>query len=372
MYFSEVIGQEKAKRSLIQEAKEGRVPHARLLAGTEGVGKLPLALSYARYLVCNHPGETEACGRCAACRMMDAWAHPDVHYVFPVVKRKGRDTVSDDCLEEWRAMLDESAYCTAEQWLQRIGDGDRQAQIYVRESEVLMRKCGMRPAMAQRKVVVVWLPERMNADCANKLLKLLEEPPEDTVFMLVTEDAEALLPTLKSRTRRMDLPGIGEAELAEALQRKCGMDAREAEAVAHRSEGSWTRALADAGREAERERMLSFFREMMRNAYGRRVREMKVWSEAMASLGRERQKAFLCYALRMVRENFVRNFGKPELVRMDGPEEEFAERFAPYVNERNVLELADELQEAERHIAQNVNPRMVFFDLALKMTARMR
>lgn len=367
MFFKDIIGQTEAKQRLIKEIQEGKIPHARLFCGGQGTGKLPLAIAYARYLSCEHPGETDACGNCPNCIKYNKLAHPDLHFVFPVIKQKNKDTVSDDFLTLWREMLQNTPYFNMNIWLEQMGAENQQAQIFVKESEEIVRKLSLKPSQGGYKIMIIWLPEKMNAECSNKLLKLLEEPPAKTVFLLVSEEPDALLTTIQSRTQRFKIPGIGDNDIATTLVRKYGIEEKAAVNIAHRSEGNWIKALETIHTNEESKLFFELFVSLMRLAYQRKIREMKQWSETLAAMGRERQKHFLAYAQRMIRENFVCNFSNSSIVYLNEEEQNFANRFAPYINERNVINIMDELSEAERHIGQNVNARMVFFDFALKM-----
>lgn len=367
MFFKDIIGQEKAKLQLIKEAKEGKTAHARLFCGNEGVGKLPLAIAYARYLSCEHPTETDACGYCPNCVKYNKLAHPDLHFVFPVVKKKSKDTVSDDYLPEWRELLLNNPYFNLNIWLSEMGTENQQAQIYVKESDEIIRKLSLKSSQGGHKIMIIWLPEKMNVECSNKLLKLLEEPPGQTIFILVSEEPDALLTTIQSRTQRFNLPGIGEEEIKQTLIERYGLQEKDASDIAHRSEGNFLKALETIHLSEENKLFFELFVNLMRLAYQRKIREMKQWSETVASMGRERQKHFLSYCQRMIRENFIYNFHNPSLTYLNSEEQNFSSRFAPFVNERNVMGIMDELSEAQRHIEQNVNARMVFFDFSLKM-----
>ena len=367
MYFRDVIGQEEAKRRLIREAKEGIVAHARLFCGPEGIGKLPLAIAYARYLSCNNPGEDDACGICPNCIMYNKLAHPDLHFVFPVIKKKSKDTVSDDYLPEWRELLNKTPYFNLNIWLEEMGAENQQAQIYVKESDEIIRKLSLKSSQGGYKIMIIWMPEKMNTECSNKLLKLLEEPPTQTVFLLVSENPDMLLTTIQSRTQRFNLLGIEENKIIEILCTRYGIQENDATNIAHRSEGNFLKALETIHLNEENQLFFELFVSLMRLSYQRKIREMRQWSETVASMGRERQKHFLSYCQRMIRENFIFNFRHPSLNYLNQEEQNFSNRFAPFVNERNVIGIMDELSEAQRHIEQNVNARMVFFDFSLKM-----
>lgn len=368
MFFKDVIGQEDAKQRLIREVNEGKIPHARLFCGGEGIGKLPLAIAYARYLSCEHRSETDACGTCPNCMKYNKLAHPDLHFVFPVIKKKsGKDTVSDDFLPEWRELLESTSYFNFGLWLKEMGAENQQAQIYVKESDEILRKLSLKSSQGGYKVMIIWLPEKMNVDCSNKLLKLLEEPPAQTVFLLVSEEPDRLLTTILSRTQRFQLHGISEQSIADTLKQRFGLQETDAQSIAHRSEGNFLKALETIHLNEENRLFFELFVSLMRLSYQRKIREMKQWSETVAGLGRERQKNFLAYCQRMIRENFIYNFKDPSLVYLSNEEQNFSSRFSPFVNERNVMGIMDELSEAQRHIEQNVNARMVFFDFSLKM-----
>lgn len=368
MYFKDIIGQETVKQRLRLEVCEGRVPHAQLFAGPEGTGALPLAIAYARFLLCTRRGEEDACGTCPSCVKLNKLAHPDLHFVFPVVKRKGGgDTVSDDYIREWRELAISTPYFGMNHWLDAMGAENQQAQIFVKESDELVRKLSLKSSEGGYKVVIIWLPEKMKVECANKLLKLLEEPPAQTVFLLVSEEPDRILPTILSRTQRINVPRLEDAEIAEALKVRFGLQDTDAAETARLAEGSYLQALEIIHLSEDTQLFFGLFVSLMRLAYQRKVKEMREWSDTVAAMGRERQKDFLTYCQRMVRESFVSNFHRKEMNYMNREEENFTIRFAPFINERNVMGITDELAEAQTHIEQNVNPRMVFFDFALKM-----
>ena len=367
MFFKDVIGQEEAKQRLIREAKEGKIAHARLFCGPEGIGKLPLAIAFARYLSCNNPGENDACGLCPSCVKFNKLAHPDLHFVFPVIKKKAKDTVSDDFISEWRELLSHTHYFNLNIWLEEMGAENQQAQIYVKESDEIIRKLSLKSSQGGYKIMIIWLPEKMNVECSNKLLKLLEEPPSQTIFLLISEEPDMLLTTIQSRTQRFTLYGIKEECIMERLQNQYGLQEKDANSIAHQSEGNFLKALESIHLSEENKLFFDLFVNLMRLSYQRKIREMKQWSETLAAMGREKQKHFLSYCQRLVRENFIYNFQDPSLIFMNEEEQNFSKRFAPYINEKNVMGIMDELSEAQRHIEQNVNARMVFFDFSLKM-----
>ncbi len=369
MQLSQIIGQEEAVGRLRDQADSGRMPHALLFCGPEGCGKLAAAWALACRLLCLHPEGGDACGHCPSCTMTRNLVHPDLHFAFPVVRRKGSKgtPVSDQYLDEWRQLMKASPYFDREAWLEQMGTENQQAQIYVDESSLILRKLSLKASQSRYKVMIVWQPELMNIAAANKLLKLLEEPPEGTVFILVSERPEALLGTIVSRTQRIDFKPIDEEVLAQTLVERNALDERAARAVAHLAGGSYAKALAQIRVNEDAETFFDMFVSLMRLSYMRKIKDMQEWSEQVAAWGRERQKAFLVYCQRLVRENFIYNLHQPVLNYMTPRESDFAVRFARFINERNVIGIMDELADAQRDIEQNVNPRMVFFDFSLKM-----
>lgn len=373
MRFSEVIGQEDTKRHLLAMAASGKVPHAMLFQGPQGDGKMAMAMAFASALLCqNHaPGE-EACGHCQQCAMLEKWEHPDLHFTFPTIKPKGSPSdykpISDDFIREWKQLLRQGPYFTLNQWLSAIGVENQQSIISVGESDELQRKLSLMSSQGGYKINIMWLPERMNPAASNKILKLLEEPPKQTIFMLVSEQPELLLETIRSRTQPITLHRLSDQEVKEALVSQRGIDEAAAHRIAHVVAGNWHHALDELDANNENSTFLDLFIQFMRIAYQRDVRAMKKWAETAAAMGREQQKRMLTYFLRLIRENFMYNFQRPELNYMTEAEENFAKNFARFVNERNVLTITEKLQLAIRDISQNANSKIVFYDLALNIT----
>lgn len=370
MRFDDVIGQTGVKQQLGRMLREGRIPHALLFAGDEGRGKLPMALALATRLLCTHPTDKgEACGQCPACRMAEKMAHPDLHLVFPVIKPAGKTTptVSDNYLDEWRAQIRENPYFTRQTWLRRIGVENQQSLINVAEAANLVQKLSLVSSQGGYRVIVIWLAEQMNVECANKLLKLIEEPPAGTVFILTSDRPERLLSTILSRTQRIDFPPLGADQMAEALERNAGLQPDDARLVARAANGNYIKAVEQVAASADEAQFFDLFVLFMRLCYMRRVKDLAEWAEQLAGWGRERQKAFLEYAQRLIRENFIYNFHRPELCYLNRRESDFSKNFARFINERNVIGITEELSAAQRDIESNVNARMVFFDFSLKM-----
>ncbi|KAA6321501.1 DNA polymerase III subunit delta' [termite gut metagenome] len=368
MLFKDVIGQEAAKERLLGEIKDGRIPHARLICGPEGTGKFPLALAYARYISCTDREENDACGKCPSCVKFNKLVHPDVHFIFPIVKNvKRKKDVCNDYITEWRKFIIANPYFNLNHWLNEIGANNSQAIIYAKESDEITKKLSLKSSENGYKSVFIWLPEKMHPVCANKLLKLLEEPPEKTIFLLISEAPEMVLSTILSRTQRFNVRKIEEKYIAETLQNKFGILEADSLSIAHLSNGNFIKALETIHLNEENQLFFNLFINLMRLSYQRKIKEMKQWSEQLAEMGRERQKNFLNYCQRMIRENFIYNLHRKEMVYMTTEEQNFAVRFAPFINEWNITGIMYELDEAQLHIEQNVNSKMVFFDFSLKI-----
>ncbi len=369
MYFKDIIGQEDIKQHLIASAKSGVVPHAQLFSGQGGYGTFALAFAYARYLNCKDRSDTDACGHCPSCRMYDEMAHPDLYFVFPIVsKKEKKKEICDDYLPEWRGFLRENTYFTLDNWLDYMDAGNSQALIYSRESDEIVRKLSLKIYEADYRILLVWLPEKLHPTCANKLLKVIEEPPQNTVILMVSEMPDMVLGTIQSRAQRLNVRPIHSADLQKFLQEKYMLSPEDAGYVAHLSGGDYLAALDAISVNEEKQFYLEQFKAIMRNSWARNVKAMKAQADLLASIGRERQKNFLAYCQHLIRENFVYRFQAPEMNYLNRDEASFSVRFSPYVNERNVIGLMDELALCEQQIAQNVNPKMVFFDLALRIT----
>lgn len=379
MLFRDIIGQEAIKQQLRQSVREGRIPHAQLFAGKSGIGKLQLALAYAQYLNCPHRTDEDSCGECPTCRQYQHLQHPDLHFVFPIVKTDAGDTC-DAFMDAWRELILQQRYFDLDDWYKALGVETKQGMIYEKESSEILRKLSLKPFGDGYKVMIIWQPEKMNIACANKLLKILEEPPQRTVFLLVSEHPELLLSTIQSRVQLIRIPALPNETIAEALTRNKGIAPAEANDIARIANGSYLTALKKADDSEENQQELRDFIALFRNAYTVGVlrdpqkkydalQSLRQWSLeiADAKVGRERQKHFLQYAQNQVRENFIRNVGQPDINYQMAAEREFSTKFAPFIHAGNVEDIMLELERAERQIEQNGNAKIIFFDLCLQM-----
>ena len=372
MKRNEVIGQEEVWQRLTEMVREERLPHAIMLCGPQGCGKMALALAFASYLLCqNRDGHNEACGECRQCKMLEKWGHPDLLFSYPTIKTPAMGSehkpVSEDFAEEWRNMISRSPYFNIEQWMTEIGAENQQAIITAGESDELNRKLSLKSSQGGYKVSVIWLPERMNIECANKILKLIEEPPSHTVFIMVSENPDNLLETIRSRVQRIDVKKTDNESIQKALVSKYGITDDDAMRVARLANGDWLTAVGELTADSENKEFLADFQSLMRLAYQRNVRELKRWSDNINSYGREKQKRFLTYFLRLIRESFMYNFQQPDLSYLTSQEEAFTANFARFVNENNILQINELANKAIRDISQNANGKIVFFDMALQM-----
>lgn len=377
MKFSEVIGQQQVAERLRQLADQQRVPHAIMICGPQGAGKMALAIAFASYLLGEREDETQIAEKERnSVAMVRKLEHPDLHFSFPVFKTKSMSAdhkvTSDDFMKDWLQFIKQGPYFTLNQWTETIGVENQQTKIYVGESDLLTRKLSLTASQGGYKVAIIWLPEKMNAECANKMLKLLEEPTPRTVFILVPEEPEKIIETIRSRTQQIYIKAIQQEEIKKALIRLRGLDEQNATRIARMANGNWLKALEELDSENEKRHFLELFISLMRLTYTKQLGELKTWSENVASLGREKQKRMMEYFLHMIRENFMYNFNQPQLSYMTQDEENFASKFAPFINEANVIQITEQMQRTIPEITQNANPKILFYDMALQLIILIR
>ena len=373
MQFKDVIGQESTKQKLIQAVTEDRIPHAQLLVGPPGNGKLALAVAFAQYINCSHKKDGDSCGECSSCRKYAKLIHPDLHFTFPVIKTAAIDKpTSSDYMTKWRTYFLENPYPQYEKWMQLIADENKQGAIYVDEAKDLIHKLNQKSYEAEYKVSIIWLPENMNINCANKILKILEEPPEKTLFILISEAEERLLSTIQSRCQFIRIPKILDHDLQVALMPMAASTNSNPAIIARLSRGNYFLALELMQNDEIRKFNFLQFTSVMRNGYGRKLQEILAWSEEMAGIGRVRQMSLLKYCGELLRENFLHNLKEADLIYMDDQELEFSKKFAPFINERNVIYLFREFESAYSDVSMNGNAKLVFTDLGLKVSKLIR
>ena len=372
MLFSEVVAQTSLASRLREGVRSEKVAHAQLFDGSEGSGVLALARAYAQYLHCTDRTPEDSCGKCASCVAHSKLQHPDLHWSFPFFKKdsSGR-SISDPFQSDWRESMLDTAYFGIEDWLGKIGADKKQLFISVDEALEINRKLGLKAFHGGYKVLILWLPETMRVDTANKLLKLIEEPTDNTVMLFVSNSSDRLLPTILSRLQRIKVPRLSDAEAAAGLQKLAGVSEDSAMGWVHVTEGNITAAnrLARTGSETPD---LELFSSWMRSCWARDAEAMMRQSNDFAAPGREAQKRFITYALHMVRQSIVGNYGASSLVRLTPGEKAFLRKFSKFIHHKNVVKISSLLEAAHKDIAGNVNSKVVFMDLSVQIHILLR
>ncbi len=375
MLFKDVLGLDHIKNHLALSADRGRIAHAQLFVGPEGSGTLAMALAYVQYLVCENT-KGENLGGNQACNLkFDSLAHPDVHFAFPTSNsdKVRSHAVSNHYMDEWRQFVKEQPYGNLFDWYRLIGIEKKQGQIGVDEAMDVVKKLALKSYEGGYKVMIIWMAEKMNTAAANKLLKLIEEPPQKTIFLLITEDEEQILQTIRSRCQILHFPPLAEETIANALVEK-GLVREEALRLAHGANGNFNKAIDLMNRDSEDLVFEKWFVQWVRSAFKAKgnkaaIHDLIMWSEEVAKTGRETQKKFLKYCLSVMRQALLINFGADELAYMQIHVDNFKlEKFAPFIHESNILDIVAELEEAMYHIERNGNSKIVLTDLSIKLT----
>ena len=369
MQFKEVVGHKNIKEKLIHTIKENRVSHAQLFLGPEGSGSLALAIAYAQYLSCDNKQENDSCGGCPSCLKFQKLVHPDLHFVFPVATSKAitKDPVSDDYIALWRATIIENPYFNQSKWYEIIEIENKQGIISKNESYEIIKKLNLKTFESEYKIMIIWLPEKMNAFSANKLLKLIEEPPEKTLFLLVSENSEQMLPTILSRTQLIKIPKIDNDSMRTNLCDNFELSFDEANDIVHLANGNYFEAQNLINSADEDNYNFEQFTTLMRLSYQRKIIEIVAWVDEISRLGREKQKSLLVYSIRLVRENFMLNIQRKEIVYLTKKEFGFSEKFSQFIDNDNVTQIYEAFNRAHADISMNAYNKIVFLDLALKI-----
>jgi len=372
MQFKDVVGQNELKEKLVSTVADGRVSHAQLFEGVMGYGSLLMAVAYAQFISCKNR-TTDSCGICPSCVKYNKLIHPDLHFIFPVntTKTVKDKPVSDNFLSEWRKIVLEKKYFTEQDWYEFIGIENKQGNISAYEADKILSKLSFKPFESDKKVMIIWLPERLNTTAANKLLKLIEEPPENTLFLFVTENSNRVLPTIFSRTQRIKLDPINESDIVEALK-ETGFNEKETFTASRLSEGNYIQAIQTLNASESTKANFENFVQFMRLSYQNDILGLLDWAENIASSGREKQKSFLIFAERLVRENFILNNNIEDIVYLGFEEFDWAKKFSRFINENNVFNLYSQLNICIPQISQNGNAKIIFTDLAMKVKELIR
>lgn len=376
MQFNKIIGQKVVIENFIQTVQKNRISHAQLLYGSEGIGMLQLAIAYAQYISCTKRTGFDSCGSCPSCKKYEKLIHPDLHFVYPVVRSKKFDKpVSDNYIAEWRIFILEHEKHQMDIWLELMSNENSQAGIFAQESSEIIRKLSLKTFESEYKIMIIWLPEKMNQFSANKLLKMIEEPPAKTLFLLVSEAPDQIINTIRSRSQFIKIPKIDDESLTNALIEKHNIDAEQAKYIAKSSNGNYHKALELIKTGEIEQYNFRMYVEIMRLCYSAKIIEINKWVDDICDLGRERQKTFINYALRMFRENFILNSmeGVPgNLNSLNKEEQLFSTKFFTFIHEKNIEDISEEFNLAFKHIERNGTDRIIFLDMALKLVKLLR
>ena len=376
MHFSEIIGQEHLKNHLTKSADAGRIPHAQLFVGPEGSGTLATAIAYAQYILCkNSNGENEEGNESCNIKFQNL-THPDLHFIYPSVTALGVTSKpkSIDFIKEWREFVAENAYGSLFDWLNYLEAGNKQGEIRVDDAQEIVKLLSLKSYEGGYKIVIIWMAEKMNIAASNKLLKLLEEPTDKTLFLLIAEQEEDLIQTILSRCQVLHFNGLSENNIAERLITDFNIEEREARKIAHQSQGNFNKALKFINENGEDAAFEEWFVEWVRAAFRAKgnasaISDLIKWSETIAGIGRETQKKFLNYCIEMFRQALLINYQTTSLVYMEPKVAKFKlENFAPFVNGTNIDAIFAELSDAIYHIERNGNAKIVLTDLSIKLT----
>ena len=373
MQFKDVISSPKVTKLLLKEVKSDRVSHAQMFLGPEGSGKLPLAIAFSQYLLCDNPTAKDSCGQCPNCQKVASLTHPDLHFVYPVVISKADHvSSSDDVRAEWNDIVLKQQYFNIDSWLDRLDNAGKNPIIGVEESRHIMKKLSLKSYGEKFKIMIIWLPERMNAPAANKMLKLLEEPPEKTIFFLVCDNTEAILPTIISRTQIINIPASETDDIAKYISKKYGVEKSVAESVSALAQGNIVEAINAVQGDKMHHAYFELFVKLMRAAYAANPNELIAVAEEVADLDKERQKNFVKYGLHIFRESIIMNYMRDKLLNLRNEEKAFLEKFARFINNQNITELIEEFDLAHYHLERNANSKILFTDLVIKLTKLLR
>lgn len=379
MLFRDITGQEEIKRRLIQTVKDNRVSHAQLFHGPEGSRKLAMAIAYARYINCPNrsfgspDGNTgDSCGVCPSCIKYSKLIHPDLHFIFPVVRTSEVDKehpMSRDFLNTWRkTLLSENFRLGLNDWYKAANFEKKQGIINADDCSEILKTLSYKSYESEFKVMIIWMADRLYHSAAPKILKILEEPPDKSLFILITENPEKIINTILSRTQAIKFPRLTDGDMLSELTQKYGYHPEEAARIIPVADGNLTRAVKILKNDEEETFYHKTFVEWMRICYSNKLDKTMVFVADLAKVGREKQKNFLMYAERVIRGAFLSNYNNPDLGRLNDEEKEFLIRFGKFINHANIVKFSEELEKAQVHIDRNANPSILFMDLSMTVT----
>lgn len=366
MLFEEVIGQNNVKKAISQMVAADRLPHALLLLGPGGSGKLALACALAQYVLCNKHSSEDACGECPSCSKVSQLIHPDLHFSFPTV---GTNVTSDSFLPQWRTAVLDNPYMDANQWLQQIGAENKQGNINKQECVNIVKKLSLKTFEDSKKILIIWLPEYLGKE-GNRLLKLIEEPPEKTLFILVAEKQELILNTILSRCQIVKINGLSDDEIKNALVQNENIEIQAAEMASQLAAGNFNEALKFA--QNKEDNHADFFLEWLRKCYKGNGVDLVDWTERFAKMGREVQKQFVHYALHFLREFMLLKITQTDQIRLQTKELATAKKMIPVIEFDQIDKIVHLLSESVYHIERNANPKILFLDVSIQMNKILR
>lgn len=375
MDFSEVIGQKHLKSHLSKSVENGRIPHAQLFIGSSGSGLLPLAIAYAQEVLCSfHEKDSPSYTICA--NKVKKLAHPDLHFIYPVNTTEAvkKNAVSSNFTEEWRKFVLNNPYASLFDWLQSIGIENKQGNISVNEAKDLLKSLSLKAYEGGYKVMIIWMADKMNPECSNKILKIVEEPPEKTLLMLLTETEEKIISTIRSRCQKLDFPLLSENDITSELIRKLDVSEPKAKKISRQAAGDFNKAMHILDNDSDDAIFEEWFIRWVRTAFVAKgnkaaVSELLNWSESMAAKGRETQKKFVAYCIELFRQALLKNYKADSLLFFESADAKFSiEKFAPFIHQNNIFEITAALEDAAYHIERNGNAKIIFADMSIQLT----
>jgi len=364
MKFADIIGQEKVKKQLTKSVENKKLSHALMFLGSEGNGALALAIAFAQYINCENKTNGDSCGECPSCNKSSKYIHPDIHFSYPVIKKETKPPISLDYIKEWRKALTEDPYLSYIDWLNYMNFENKQANITIDECHSIIKTLSLKAFEGNYKVVIMWLPEFLGKN-GNTLLKIIEEPSPNTLFIFVAYDRESILNTILSRTQIIPVPKLSVTDITNKLISGHNLTEDVANAIGLLTDGNYNEALRlmDSGDITHFES----FAKWMRSCWNPDMVEVYNWVSDNADKGRENIKDFLLYALRLLRECALFGFGLQKISKVSEKENEFVFKFSKRLNGQNLPKLYEIINQAYYHIERNANPKILFFDLSLQV-----
>lgn len=365
MQFKDVPGHTAIKQQLVTAVKTDRISHAQLLLGKLGFGGLPLTLAFIQYLFCEDKGDEDSCGVCSSCKNVSELQHPDVHFTFPTVQALAK--TSDEQFQDWKKFILDNPHSNLNEWINHSDPKGRKPIISIHQSEAIVKKLALKSFAGGYKVSIIWMADAMNDVCANKLLKIIEEPPAKTLFILLVEQQETIMPTILSRTQIKKIKQLTNDEIEHYLNKKASYDHELVRSSIARSEGNLGAAIGLLSMQNGTIQNRSLFIELMRVCFKKDVISMLDWADKIAGLGREEQKDFLLYALYMIRQSLMKNYTDEQLLRASKEEIDFLQKFARFITGNNVLNFTQLFDEAHYYVERNAHAKLLFTNITFEV-----